>query len=176
MDTLKTDAMSNIKKARYQGEKKDFGMTTYYTIHSNAHNNLEKAGEPMSDGMKITNFCNGFKDSIAINYAITSKTEAGVATFEEFYNSFSAKLMSHLTLVNASNTLFSRSINSISHGGRGRGSRGHGRGRGQGHYQPYSRGGRGRGGRRGGRGRGGSSSSSASSYWTPENRDYSNEE
>ena len=36
MDTLKTDAMSNIKKASYQGEKKDFGITKYYTIHSNA--------------------------------------------------------------------------------------------------------------------------------------------
>ena len=35
----------------------------------------------------------------AINYAITSRTEAGVGTFEEFYNSFSAKLMSHITLV-----------------------------------------------------------------------------
>ena len=99
----------------------------YYTIHSNAHNNLEKAGEPISNEMKITNFCNGLKDVVAINYAITSKTEAGVATFDEFYNSFSAKLMSHLTLVNASSSSLSGSINSVSHGGRGRGGRGRGR-------------------------------------------------
>ena len=68
--------MSKIKKATYQGEKKDFGITKYYTIHSNAHNDLEQAGEPMSDGIKITNFCNGLKDAVTINYAITSKTEA----------------------------------------------------------------------------------------------------
>ena len=102
MDKLKTDAVTSIKKVSYQGEKKDFGMTKYYTIHSNTHNDLEKAGEPMTDGMKITNFCNGLKDSVAINYAITSKTEVEVVTFEEIYNSFSVKLTSHITLVNAS--------------------------------------------------------------------------
>ena len=76
MDTLETDAMSSIKKATYQGEKKDFGIAKYYTIHSNAHNDLDKAGEPMSNGMKITNFCNGLKDLVAINFVITNKTEA----------------------------------------------------------------------------------------------------
>ena len=94
----------------------------------------------MTDGMKITNFCNGLKDAIAINYAVTSKSEAGVATFDEFYNSFSAKLMSHLTLVNASNSSTSHSVNSVLHGRRGRGGRGRG-----GRYNPYYRGGRGRG-------------------------------
>ena len=81
-------------------------MAKYYTMHSNAHDNLDKASEPMSDGMKITIFCNRLKDSVAINYAITSKTEAGVATFEDFYNSFSAKLTSHITLINVGKPVF----------------------------------------------------------------------
>ena len=47
MDTLKTEALSSIKKATYQGEGRDFGMAKYYTIHSYAHDNLDKASEPM---------------------------------------------------------------------------------------------------------------------------------
>ena len=76
--------MSSIKDATYQGEKKDFGMAEYYTIHSNAHDNLKKAGEAMTDGMKNTIFYNGLKDIVAINHTITSKTKAGVVTFEDF--------------------------------------------------------------------------------------------
>ena len=67
MDSLKTAATSRIKNAHYQGEKRDFSIACYYTIHSSAHNDLETAGEPMSEGMKITNFCNGLKDAIAVN-------------------------------------------------------------------------------------------------------------
>ena len=145
-------------------------MTKYYTTHSNAHNDLDKVCEPMSDRMKINNFCNGLKDLTAINYVIPSKTEPGVITFEDFYNSFSAKLTSHLTLVNVSSSSSNRSINTVSHGGRGRGGdRGRGRVHCCGHYNPYHRGGHGgRGHRRGGHGGRDGFSSSASSYWTPE--------
>ena len=78
--------------------------------------------EPMTDGMKITNFCNGIKDATSVNYAITTKSDpAANQTFEAFCNSFSAKLTSHLTLIAASSSS-SGSINAISqHGGRGRG-------------------------------------------------------
>ena len=137
LDTLKTDALASIKSAHYIGEKKDFGMTKHYAIHSTAHNNLDTAGEPMSDGMKITHFCNGLKDSIAIHYAITTKSDPNVNTFEEFYNSFSAKLTSHITLTKATATNNSnRSISAVGHGGRGRGGRGS-RGRGRGRYSSY---------------------------------------
>ena len=118
MDSLKTAATSRIKNAHYQGEKRDFGITCYYTIHSSAHNDLETAGEPMSKGMKITNFWYGLKDTIAVNYAITTKREPAVLlSFNDFYNSFSAKLLSHLTLINASSSSSSRTINSVQHGG-----------------------------------------------------------
>ena len=83
MDSFKTAAPSKIKNAHYQGEKRDFGIACYYTIHSGAHNNLETAGEPTSEEMKITNFCNGLKDSIAVNYAITTKSEpAALQSFD----------------------------------------------------------------------------------------------
>ena len=103
MDSLRTVTTSRIKNAHYQGEKRDFGIVKYYTIHSSAHNNLQTAGAPMSEGMKITNFCNGLKDSIAVNYAITTKSEpSAIASFDAFYNSFLAKLLSQIMFVNAS--------------------------------------------------------------------------
>ena len=89
MDSLKTAATSRIKNAHYQGEKRDFGITIYYTIHSSAHNNLQMAGDPISEGMKITNFCNGLKYSVTVKYAITTKSKlAALASFDVFYNSF----------------------------------------------------------------------------------------
>ena len=122
LDMLKTQAMHKIKNAHYDGEKRDFGIARYYTIHTTAHNDLAEAGEPMTNSMKITSFCNGIKDATAVNYAITTKSDpAGTQTFEVFYNSFSAKLTSHLMLI-ATSSGSSRSINAVSqHGGRGRG-------------------------------------------------------
>ena len=167
MGTLKTQAMHHIKHAHYNGEKKDFGIAKYYTLHTSTHNDLAEAGEPMTDRMKITNFCNGIKDAVALNYAITMKKDPTVnQTFETFYNSFSAKLTSHITLIAASSGT-THSINAVSqHGVRGCGGRGcscsvsycscgHGRGRGgQGHY----------------------GSRSTATSWTAEACEYSNEE
>ena len=159
MDSLKTAATSRIKNAHYQGEKRDFGIAKYCTIHSSVHNNLQ------------TNFCNGLKASVAVNYAITTKSEpTALASFDAFYNSFSAKLLSHITLVNASSASSSRSINLVQHVSRGRGG-GRRCGRGRDKYQPYGRGrGPGRGCGRGGRNRGDYNSNSTP--WQPENRDY----
>ena len=78
MDTLKTQAIHCIKHAHYDGEKKDFGIAKYYTIHTSAQNDLAEAGEPMTDSVKITNCCNGIKDVVAVNYAITTKSEPTV--------------------------------------------------------------------------------------------------
>ena len=79
-----------IKQAHYNGEKKDFGIVRYYTIHTSSQNDLAEAGENMTDRMKITNFCNGLKDATAVNYAITTKSNpAANQMFEEIYNSFS---------------------------------------------------------------------------------------
>ena len=145
MDTLKTQAMHKIKNAHYNGEKWDFGIAHYCTIHTTTHNDLAEAGKLMTDGMKITNFCNGIKDPTAVNYAITTKSDpAANQTFKVLYNSFSAKLKSHLTLIAASSGS-SRSISAVSqHGGRGRGGRGHG-GRCRGRFTPYRGCSRGRG-------------------------------
>ena len=172
MDTLKMQAMHKIKNAHYDGEKKDFGMARHYTIHTTAHNGLAEAGEPITDGMKITNFCYGIKDAVAVNYAITTKSYPNAnQTFEDFYNSFSVKLTSHITLLAASSSS-SRSISAVSqHGGCGCDGRGY-RGCGHGRYRPYLGHGRGHG--RGGRGHGGYRSTSTS--WTPEACEYSNEE
>lgn len=176
MDNLKSAALTRIRVAHYDGEKKDFGIAKYFAIHSNAHNDLEVAGEPMSNGMKITNFLSGIKDPTALNYAVTTKGELGVQTFEQFYNSFSAKLSTHITLTSSANagTNSSRQISAMfgNHNGNNRGSGRNGRGRG-GRGRGRGRNGRGRGyrgGFRGGRGR------NSAHQWVPEYKDYSIEE
>ena len=98
MDNLKSNAMKAIKDAHYIGERREFGISKFFTVHSNAHNDLATADEPLSDGMKITHFMQGMKEATAITYAISTKAENPQATFEEFYNSFSAKLTAHITL------------------------------------------------------------------------------
>ena len=128
MDNIKSGAMSKLATTTYNGEKKNFGIVKYYRIHSEAHNDLQLAGEPLSDGMKITHFLQGLDEDTALNFAITSKAEPNVVTFEDFYNSFSAKLSTKLTLTQArSNTGSHRRINQVNAQSQGRGN---GRGRG----------------------------------------------
>ena len=56
VDNLKSGAMASLSSATYSGEKKNFGIVKYFTIHSNAHNDFETAGEPLTHDMKITHF------------------------------------------------------------------------------------------------------------------------
>ena len=168
MDNLKSNALASMKRAQYKGEKRGFTISDYYTVHSIAHNDLSTAGDPLSHGMKITNFMQGLKEPTAINYAVTTKNEVGYeATFDTFYNSFSAKLNSHLTLMKDNNDSSKRNISAFGSGRGGKGGRGRGMfGRGRGY-----RGGRGR-----GRGRGRSGRWNTRNEWTPKISSYSNDE
>ena len=148
MDNIKSAAMAKLAAAHYNGEKKNFGIVKYYQLHSEAHNDLSLAGEPLSDGMKITHFLQGLKEDTAMNFAIASKAEPGIVTFEDFYNSFSAKLSTKLTLTQGSAGNSQRQISQVNSNPQGRG---FGRGRG------FSRGGREGGGRQGRGYRGGRS-------------------
>ena len=177
MDNIKSSAMAKIAAAHYNGEKKNFGIVKFYQLHSEAHNDLELAGEPLTDGMKITHFLQGLKDDTAMNFAIASKAEAGVNTFEDFYNSFSAKLSTKLTLTQSTSGNSQRQISQLNsqQGGRGRG-RGFSRGsrdfdRNNGRGQ---RGGGGRGSR--GRGRGFRYNPYGNQRWQPRVSEYSSEE
>ena len=105
-------------------------LSDYYTVHSNAQNDLSTAADPLSNGMKITHFMYGLKEPAVINYAVTTKTNIGAnATFGTFYNSFSAKLNSRITLMKDNNNEpFKRAISAFGNHGRDRGGRG-GRGK-----------------------------------------------
>jgi hypothetical protein len=151
LDNLKSSAMASLAAAIYNGERKNFGIVKYFTVHSNAHNDLDTANEPLTDGMKITHFLQGLKDETAMNFAISTKAEPGINTFEEFYNSFSAKLTTKLTLTTPALPTTQRQINSVNHENNGY-SRPQGRGYGRG--RSNGRGNSGRGFTRGGRGRG----------------------
>ena len=77
--------------------------------------------------MKITHFLQGIKEDTAMNFAIAKKTEPGIVTFEDFYNSFSAKLSTKLTLTQGTQGGSQRQINAVNSNQQGRGQ---GRGRG----------------------------------------------
>ena len=113
LDNVKASAMAKLASAHYTGKKKNFGMVNYYQVHSQAHNDLVLAGEPLSDGMKITHFLQGLKEDTAMNFAIATKSEAGIITFEDFYNSFSAKLSTKLTLTQGNQNNSQRQINAL---------------------------------------------------------------
>ena len=178
LDNVKSSAMAKLAAAHYNGEKKNFGIVKYYQLHSEAHNDLSLAGEPLSDGMKITHFLQGIKEDTAMNFAIASKAEPGIVTFEDFYNSFSAKLSTKLTLTQGSGSNSQRQINQVNSNSQGRGL---GRGRG------FSRGGRDNGGRQGRGYRGGRSNRGGrggrfrynptqNQRWQPRAGDYSHDE
>ena len=154
LDNLKSSAMASLAAANYSGEKKNFGIVKYFTIHSNAHNDLDTANEPLTDGMKITHFLQGLKDETAMNFAIGTKSEAAVNTFEEFYNSISAKLTTKLTLTQASLPTTQRQISAMNQDNSGTvRPQGRGAGRGRNNGRGYNGRGYVRGGGRGGRGR-----------------------
>ena len=179
-DNMKSSAMHKLTTSAYSGEKKNFGIVKYYQIHSEAHNDLVAAGEPLTDGMKITHFLQGLKDESAMNFAITTKSESGINTFEQFYNSFSAKLSTKLTLTQPK-TVNHRHISQVdtdTNPGRGSSGGRSGRGyrRGGGRDGNGSRGGRGHGrgrGRSGGRNR---YNPTGGRGWRPRAREYSDEE
>ena len=134
MDNLRTSAMLTcIQATKYKGEnKKDFSIVKYFPVHSNAHNDMESAGEVITEGMKITYFMNRLMDTSTTVTTVGTKSEPGVvATFQqEFYNSFSTKFTSHITLTKATSSN-ERNINAMYGDNEGvRGGRGQGRGRG----------------------------------------------
>ena len=102
--------MTKLAPVHYNGEKKNFGIVKFYQLHSEAHNDLELAGEPLSDSMKITHFLQGLKDDTAMNFATALKAEPGIVTFEDFYNSFSAKLSTILSLTQSASGNSQRQI------------------------------------------------------------------
>ena len=157
-----TSANAAITAACYQGIRRNFTIETYYTIMTNAFNNLTLAGpaHTLSEPQKITKFEAGLKEDNALKFAISAKTEwdnlpLESQTFDRYYNIFSASISKYNTLIDRPLQSYGPrrigNINSGRHGGRGgfnRGGRGGRGGRGRG------RGGRSGRGRLNGRGRG----------------------
>lgn len=96
MDNIKSAVIAKLAAAHYNGEKKNVGVVTSYQLHSEAHNDLVLAGEPLSDRMKITHLLQGIKEDTSTNFAIALKSEPGAYAFEDFYNLFLVKLSTKL--------------------------------------------------------------------------------
>jgi hypothetical protein len=146
---LKAAAYAAIKRAEYKGAK-NFDYELYRRIHTQAHSDLARYGEPVPETKKVKDFLDGITDSTLQPVKYT------IAGFSHLMQNFheAANYIGNIIDLNKKSEYTSRNISSTSSGrggGRARGGRGRGRGRESGR----SNNGRGRG---RGRGRGGRNS------------------
>ena len=140
-DNKAQTALQNIAGAVYNGPKRNFNIETYYTIMSNAFNDLDTSGtaHALNDEQKIAKFEAGLKEPNAINFAIQAKAKYDSLplgkSFDDYYNEFSALMTKYSTLSQTATGYSSRrsTINATStNPSNTRSGRGRGRGRGRG--------------------------------------------
>ena len=143
---MKTAAYASIKRAEYKGSK-NFDFDLYKRIHTQAHADLKRYGEPVPEMKKVKDFLDGISEPTLQPVKYT------LAGFPHLMNNFAeaANYIGQIVDMNKKSDSIIRQVSSSSssnrsydsHSGRtgGRGGRGRGRG--------FHRGGRGRG--RGGR-------------------------
>jgi hypothetical protein len=145
---LKAAAYAAIKCAEYKGTK-NFDYELYRRIHTQAHSDLARYGEPVPETKKVKDFLDGITDSTLqpVKYTIAGFTHL-MQNFHE-----AANYIRNIIYLNKKSEYSSRSISSTSSGrDGGRWARGAGRGRGREREGGRFNNGRGRG---RGRGRGG---------------------
>jgi hypothetical protein len=133
-----------ISKASYQGHRRNFDFSSYVAIHQQAHQDLERLGEPVPENKKVRDFLHGINDPQCSNIKLN------VLSNQVFMNSFPQTInyiASAIDMVTNNSSHSSRQIAGVNTGGRGGGARGRGRGNNGGRH------GRGRGSRGRGRGR-----------------------
>jgi hypothetical protein len=121
----------------------------YKKIHTQAHSDLKRYGEPVPKTKKVKDFLDGITEPSLQPVKFT------IAGFPNLMNNFTeaSNYIEQIVDMNKKNDAITRSISSTTTTGAGRGRGGEGRGRGRGHGGRSGGSGRGRGGRGGGRGR-----------------------
>ncbi len=153
---MKTAAYASIKRAEYKGAK-NFDFDMYKRIHTQAHADLKRYGEPVPEMKKVKDFLDG------ITEITLQPVKYTIAGFLHLMNNFSeaANYIGQIVDINKKNDTMIRTVSSSSSSSRtSDGSvKKNGRNNGRG-----GRGGRGRG--RGGRGgRGGRSNTQSAGRW-----------
>jgi len=143
---LKTAAYASIKRAEYKGAK-NFDFDLYKRIHTQAHADLKRYGEPVPETKKVKDFLDGITETSLQPVKYT------IAGFPHLMNNFTeaSNYISQIIDLNKKNDSITRQISGFSSQGRGQMGRGRGRFPGRG-GRGRGRSGQGRG--RGGRGRG----------------------
>jgi hypothetical protein len=147
---MKTAAYAAIKRAEYKGAK-NFDFDTYKRIHTQAHADLKRYGEPVPETKKVKDFLDGITESSLQPVKYT------IAGFPNLMNNFTeaANYIGQIVDLNKKSETVTRQVaTTATNGYNGRGGRGRGRHGGRFNGRGGFGRGRGRGGR-GGRGRGG---------------------
>jgi hypothetical protein len=153
---LKASAYAAIKRAEYKGAK-NFDYELYRRIHTQAHSDLARYGEPVPEAKKVKDFLDGITDSSlqTVKYTIAGFTHL----MENFHDA--ANYIGNIIDVNKKNEF--RHVGSIfGRAGRGRG-RGHSQNKFKNNANNRNQGGRGRG--RGGRAGGGRNNKNSPGRW-----------
>lgn len=142
---LKSAAYAAIKRAEYKGAK-NFDFDLYKRVHTQAHADLKRYGEPVAETKKVKDFLDGITEPSLQPVKFT------IAGFPNLMNNFTeaANYISQIVDLNRKTESITRQVSAIG----GRGGRGYG-GRGRTQGERGGRGGRGGRGRGRGRGRGG---------------------
>jgi len=148
---LKAAAYAAIKRSEYK-DAKNFDYELYRRIHTQAHSDLARYGEPVPETKKVKDFLDGIMDSSLqpVKYTIAGFTHL-MQNFHE-----AAHHIGNIIDLNKKSDFNARNVSSTTTGRGGRGGRGRGN---KGKGREGGRGGRGRG---RGRGRGGRSNSGSS--------------
>jgi hypothetical protein len=120
---LKTAAYASIKRADYKGHKY-FDFDLYKKIHTQAHSDLKRYGEPVPETKKVKDFLDGITEPSLQPVKFT------IAGFPNLMNNFTeaSNYIGQIIDMNKKNDAIIRSILSTTTTGAGRGRGGEGRG------------------------------------------------
>lgn len=124
---LKAAAYAAIKRAEYKIAKK-FNFELYRQVHTQAHIDLERYGEPVPEAKKVKDFLDDITETSLqqVKYTIAGFTYL----MENFHDA--ANYIANIINLNKKAEYSARNVSTTTMGrGRGRGGRGQGRGRGQ---------------------------------------------
>jgi len=122
-----------IAKATYQGARRNFDFSSYVAIHQQAHQDLDRLGEPIPENKKVRDFLDGIMDpqcnSIKLNVL---SSPVFMNNFAQTINYVASAINMILTNIPSSRQISEINTERSSGRGRGRGGRGGQNGRGRG--------------------------------------------
>jgi hypothetical protein len=121
-----------ISKASYLGPRRNFDFSSYVTIHQQAHQDLERLGEPIPKNKKVWDFLAGINDPQCSNIKLN------VLSNQTYMNDFTKSvnyIATAIDMATKNTSTVTRQISELNRSQNQNNGRGRGRGRGSGRGQ-----------------------------------------